>query len=116
LKPDNEPSARRAPTRQASRVRALAICLATSSSLAFRKTKTLQKPSKNIKKCNILAPGNLVKWHINHVLVSRDSEKVKEQLHNTHKKQGQLQQITELQRKEIKKIEGVMSEAEVVRG
>jgi len=59
--------------------------------------------------------GELIKKHCDHVKVSKDMDRVKDHLEKTKKRQGQLQNITELQHREMKKIESTITGAELER-
>merc|ERR1719171_47708 len=59
--------------------------------------------------------SQLIKEHFEHHRVSKDSEKIKDNLDKATKKQKHLQQVVDQQRAEIKKLEATIQEAEVER-
>lgn len=59
--------------------------------------------------------SDLIKKHCEHVKVSKDMDRLRDHLEKTKRRQNQLQHITDMQRREIKKIEQTIGEAEVER-
>ncbi|CAD7942562.1 unnamed protein product [Amoebophrya sp. A25] len=59
--------------------------------------------------------SDLIKKHCDHVKVSKEMDRVKDHLEKTKKRQNQLQHITELQHREMKKIEATIANAELER-
>merc|ERR1719171_930234 len=59
--------------------------------------------------------SQLIKEHFEHHRVSKDSEKIRDNLDKATKKQKHLQQVVDQQRAEIKKLEATIQEAEVER-
>ncbi|CAD7925331.1 unnamed protein product [Amoebophrya sp. A120] len=59
--------------------------------------------------------SDLIKKHCDHVKVSKEMDRVVDHLDKTRKRQNQLQHITELQHREMKKIESTIAGAEFER-